>query len=62
MYDLNQILYDFTMEGMNRSKWLDTVKRMSEELWTEVHNIVWMQSPKSSQRTRNARNQVTNET
>ena len=43
MYDLNQILYDFTMEGMNRSKWLDPVERMSEELWTEVHNTAWMQ-------------------
>ena len=43
MYDLNQILYDFTMEGMNRSKWLDPVERMSKDLWTEVNNIVQRQ-------------------
>ena len=39
-YDLNQIPYDYTVEMMNRFKGLDLVDRVSEELWTEVHNIV----------------------
>ena len=37
-YDLNQILYDYTMKVMNRFKGLDLVERVPEELWTEVHN------------------------
>ena len=39
-YDLNQIPYDYTVEVRNRSKGLDLVDRVPEELWTEVHNIV----------------------
>ena len=39
-YDLNQIPYHYTVEMMKRSKRLDLVDRVSEELWTEVHNIV----------------------
>ena len=39
-YDLNQILYDSTMEVKNRFKELDSIDRMPEELWTEVHGIV----------------------
>ena len=39
-YDLNSIPYDYTIEVMNRFKGLDLVDRVSEELWTEVHNIV----------------------
>ena len=37
-YDLNQILYDLTVEVTNRFKGLDIVNGMPEELWTEVHN------------------------
>ena len=40
MHDLNQIIYDYTVEVMNRFKGLDLVDRVPEELWTEVHNIV----------------------
>ena len=40
-YDLNQIPYDYTMEVTNRLKGLDLIDRVPEELWTEVHNIVW---------------------
>ena len=40
-HDLNQIPYDYTVEMMNRLKRLDLVDRVSEELWTEVHNIVY---------------------
>ena len=38
-YDLNQILYDYTVEMANRFKGLELVDRVPEELWTEVHNI-----------------------
>ena len=38
-YDLNQIPYD-TVEVTKRLKGLDLIDRVSEELWTEVHNIV----------------------
>ena len=37
-YDLNQILYDYTMEVTNRFKGLDLIDRVLEEIWTEVHN------------------------
>ena len=39
-YNVNQIPYDYTVEVMNRFKELDLVNRVSEELWTEVCNIV----------------------
>ena len=39
-YDLNQILYNYTVEVTNRFKGLDLIDRVPEELWMEVHNIV----------------------
>ena len=39
-YDLNQIPYDYTMEVSSRFKGLDLIDRVSEELWTEIHDIV----------------------
>ena len=39
-YDLNQILYDYTVEMRNRFKGLDLIDRVLEELWTEVCNTV----------------------
>ena len=39
-YDLNQILYDYTVEMTNIFKGLDLMDSLPEELWTEVHNIV----------------------
>ena len=39
-YDLNQILYDYTVEVTNRFKGLDLINRVPEELWMEVHNTV----------------------
>ena len=39
-YDLNQIPYDYTEEVRNRFKGLDLIDRISDELWTEVHDIV----------------------
>ena len=38
--DLNQIPYDYTMEGTNRFKGFNLIDRVPEELWTEVLNIV----------------------
>ena len=39
-YDLNQIPYDYTVEGRNRFKGLDRIDRVPDELWMEVHDIV----------------------
>ena len=39
-YDLNKILYDYTVEMRNRFKALDLIDRVPDELWTEVHDIV----------------------
>ena len=39
-YDLNQTPYDYTVEVRNRFKGLDLIDRVSDELWTEVHEIV----------------------
>ena len=39
-YDLNQILYNYTVEVRNRFKGVDLINRVPGELWTEVHDIV----------------------
>ena len=39
-YDLNQILYDYTVKMTNRFKGLDLVDRVPEELWMEVCDTV----------------------
>ena len=39
-FDLNQILYDDTVEMRNRFKGLDLIDRVPDELWTEVRDIV----------------------
>ena len=39
-YDLSQIPYDYTVEGMNRFKGLDLVDTVLEELWRRVHNTI----------------------
>ena len=39
-YDLNQILYDYTVEEMNKFRGLDLVDRIPEELWMEVPDTV----------------------
>ena len=40
MYDLNQIPDDYTVEVRNRSKGLDLLDRVPEELWPEVGKAV----------------------
>ena len=39
-YDLNQILYDYTVEVRIRFKGLDLIDRVPDELWVEVCDIV----------------------
>ena len=39
-YDLNQAPYDYTVEVRNSFKRLDLMDRVSDELWTEVRDIV----------------------
>ena len=39
-YDLNHIPSEYTIEVRNRFKGLDLIDRVSDEQWTEVHDIV----------------------
>ena len=39
-YDLNQIPYDYTVEVRSRFTGLDLIDRVTDELWTEVRDIV----------------------
>ena len=39
-HDLNQILYDYTVEVTNRFNGLDLINRVPEELCMEVRDIV----------------------
>ena len=37
-YDLNQILYDYTVDITNKFKGLDLIHREPEEQWTEIRD------------------------
>ena len=39
-YNLNQILYDYTVEVRNRFKGLDLIDRVPDKPWTEACDIV----------------------
>ena len=39
-YDLNQIPYEYAVEGTNRFKGSDLIDRAPEEIWREVYNTV----------------------
>ena len=39
-YDINPVLYDYTVEVRNIFKALDHTNRVTDKLWTEVHDIV----------------------
>jgi len=39
-YDLNQLLYDYTVDVTDRLKGLDLIHKVPEELWTEVHYML----------------------
>ena len=49
-FDLNQILYDYTVEVTNRFKGLDLIDRVPEELWMEVHALYRRQKSRPSPR------------
>ena len=53
-YDLNQIPYDYTVEVRNRFKGLDLIDRVSDELRTEVHDIIQETGIKTIPMERNA--------
>ena len=57
-YDLNQILYEYTVEVRNRFKGLDLIDRGPDELWTEVHDIVRRQWSRSSTRKINLKSKM----
>ena len=48
-YDLNQILYDYTVEMANRFKGLELVDGVPEELWMEVHGGSDQNHPKEKE-------------
>ena len=56
-YDLNQILYDYTVEVRNRFKGLDLIERVPDELWNEVRDIVQETGIKTIPMKRNAKKQ-----
>ena len=56
-YDLNQISYDYTVEGRNRFKGLDLIDRVPDEIWNEVRDIVQETGIKTIPTERNAKNQ-----
>ena len=56
-YDLNQILYDYTVEGRNKFKGLDLIDRVPEELWMELHDTVQEAVIKTIPRKRNTKRQ-----
>ena len=55
--DLNQIPYDYTVEGTKRFKGLDLMNRVPEELWTEVHDIVQETGIKTIPKKKKCKNQ-----
>ena len=56
-YDLNQIPNNYTVEVTNRSKGLDRIDRVPDELWMEACNVVQEVLVKPSPRKRDAKRQ-----
>ena len=56
-YDLNQIPYENTVEVRNRFKGLDLINRVSDELWSEILDIVQETGKRPSPWKRNAKKQ-----
>ena len=52
-YDLNQIPNNYTVEVRNRFKGLDLIDRVPDELWMEVHDIVWERGIKTIPKEKN---------
>ena len=55
--DLNQILYDFTVEIANRFKGVDLIDRVPEELSMEISDILQEAGIKTIHRKSNAKKQ-----
>ena len=51
------IPYDYTVEVTNRSKGLDLIDRVPDELWMEVHDFVQEQGLRPSPKKRNTKKQ-----
>ena len=60
MYDLNQIPYDYTVEGRNRFKGLDLIDRVPDELSMEVRDIVQETGVKIIPREKNCKEKKSN--
>ena len=56
-YDLNQIVYVYTVEVTNRFKGLDLIDRVPKELWTGFMTLYRRQWSRPSPRKRNAKRQ-----
>ena len=56
-YDLNQILYDYTVEVISRFKGLEMIDRVPEEPWMEVSDIAQEAVIKTIPKQRNAKRQ-----
>ena len=56
-YDLNQISCDYTVVVRNRSKELDLIDRVPDELWRRFVTLYMRQGSRLSPRKRNAKNQ-----
>ena len=56
-YDLNHITYHYTVKVKIRFKGLDLIDRVSDELWTQVPDIVQETGIKPSPWKRNAKKQ-----
>ena len=54
-HDINQILYDYTVEVRNRFKGLELIDSIPDELWTEVYDIVQEMGIKTIPKKRNAK-------
>ena len=57
-YDLNQSPHENTVEVRNRFKGLDLIDKVSDELWTEVHDIVQEMGIKTIPPQKNAKNKM----
>ena len=55
--DLNQNLFNYTLEVTNRFKGLDLIHRVPEEIWIEVRDIVQEVVIKTIPKKRNAKMQ-----
>ena len=54
-YDLNQILYDYTVEVKNRFKGRNLIDRVPDELWMQVRDIVQETGSKTTPKKRSAK-------